>query len=222
MTDIIDRLQRRIEGNLRDIDAWRKSAVESQPGEAGLGLTKRNPGASPSDIQALSDLVTKLTAHSLPDELVALLLLHDGEPDDTFVVSTFPLGLGVMSVEDIRNAWQRDIGIAANMDRPDADDALDHDRRLRYGASPPSPTSIPFAGAPGLGYHLYVDLAPGPEGRLAQVIYNASEIDMEVLAPSLPDFLERYAAALAEGRFDLDGEFISTRGQSMADALAKA
>jgi cell wall assembly regulator SMI1 len=211
-------LQQQYQSALEIIDAWRAQRcdeIEEYPPV----LSRRNPGAAEDLIELLDDAVREVLKTELPRDLVALLRLHDGEveefDDAGEILTTFPFGLRLLSTDEIHEAWRRTVG---GPRAPELDEVVEHDPRLRWSASPPSPHCIPFAGSPGLGYNLFVDLNPGPEGAVGQVVYNATEIDMECLAASIPEFLQRYATALERGEFEVEGEQITT-DNALADAL---
>lgn len=59
---------------------------------------------------------------------------------------------------------------------------------------------IPFAWEEGLGY-LYVDMIPGPEGKMGQIIYNVNEVDFIVLAESLEELFSKLIEKIEKQQF---------------------
>jgi cell wall assembly regulator SMI1 len=216
----------RIEHALRRIDAWRSEQIQGVPEQWRPELARRHPPADTAAIEGLSDAIAEVTGERLPDDCVALLGLHDGECETNEegqvlgdVVPTCPLGLRLLPIDEIRRDWEQRVELAGRGEPMD-DDVVGHDRRLRWTASPPSRTSVPFAGATGLGYRLFVDLNPGPDGTVGQIIHDATEVDMVVLAADLTTFFERYADALEAGEFSLvDGNAIQPEGDSLPGIL---
>ena len=157
---------------------------------------------SPAD-NAVIDAAQASCCVVFPDDLRALYRVADGE---TGVLGFF-FGLPFLSLSRLVDEWSawRDV----------AQDVTEMDKNSDgfYTSVPPdviagrytNPGWIAISHDHG-GNHLGVDLAPGPCGRVGQVInFGADEDEKFVIAPSLAAFFHWYADNLECGNYKISG-----------------
>jgi cell wall assembly regulator SMI1 len=153
------------------------------------------PGAAAGDVAALETTV----GTTLPADLRALFLLHDGQKPRSFV-STVE-GCTLLSCKGAGKAWST---LGELLDAGD----LDEPAESREGKVKPvwwSKRWIPFAEGSG-GDLLCVDLDPAVKGTAGQVLrFYHDEGLRDQLAPSVETFLANYLGMLRQGKFKLTG-----------------
>lgn len=136
----------------------------------------------------------------LPDDVRALYLLHDGQhqytaADPRFAVGVFT-GLPLLPLHDVLVSWDQWDGFEAQEDMDESASSTPE------GFVQPKYSTrgwIPLT-HDGSGNHVGVDLAPGPDGTVGQVItFGADDDEHQVLAPSLLSYLEQVTALIASG-----------------------
>lgn len=158
----------------------------------------------------LSELEQAL-GRPLPDPLLAMLQIHDGE-NDGWVPSAFPDGHWLLPSAQIASLFEQQASLAEEMGgneevfgfwKAQVEDGI----IFIQGSVKPflgSRAWIPISTMDG-HVQRFLDFDPAPGGTEGQVI----EVDVEsclhrVLAPSLADFLEDHAARLERGDFGVD------------------
>ncbi len=134
---------------------------------------------------------------AIPADLRASLALHDGQDDAED--DTFPWMAGcspLRSLAECVEQWKVQVGLVV----PDDDFS---------GQDPPDPRlrpnlalaeRIPIAGNRWWDQgNTFVDLAPGPEGTVGQLISFSSECELEVLGTSFAEALEAFVGGLEKG-----------------------
>lgn len=151
----------------------------------------------PADPARLAE-AEQFLGQALPDDLRAIYLQNDGQPEHT--VSGLFYGMAFMPVEDSL-AFARGIQ-QWHEDAPDLAEEVTHTSRPPGAVLPfeSHPHWWPVASDGGGGY-LALDFAPGPSGHPGQLIHFGSQDPLHVLAPSLTAFLEWYLAQLQAGNF---------------------
>jgi internalin A len=134
----------------------------------------------------------------LPEELRALYLLHDGE--ETNGPGLF-MGLRFLPVEELVQHWkvwaelEADWGVEA--EHYSVPMGWIQERYINRGWLP--------IGEDGGGNHIGIDLAPGPEGRIGQIInFGRDEETKYVIALTLTDMLQFLADTAAAGEFSVE------------------
>ncbi len=150
-------------------------------------LADLNDPASEADI----DSAQVACGVVFPDDLRALYRAADGERGN---IGLF-FGLPLLPLERVVHEWRAWQDVIAQCPELNDNEAGFH-RSTPPGAIAElyaNPGWIPFAHDHG-GNHLGADLAPGPNGRIGQVInFGRDEDDKFVIAPSLASFLHWYA-----------------------------
>ena len=159
-------------------DIWEKLEVLNKE-KNGRSLQLRT-GAALKKI-AKAEETMKL---EFPLEFRDYLLLHDGQDNDE-EAGLWRLG----SLAEIVAQWKDER--EQEKEYPEENTGfVEKDKilnRLRC------PQWIPFLGAPFWDQDIaYIDLSPGPKGKIGQVIALVTECDFKVLAPSFNAFLERW------------------------------
>lgn len=140
-----------------------------------------SPGLEKEVLDKLKNHIPKEASN----QLVSLLSRIDGQNDFTFLF--LPDQVVLYSMNDIIEEYLQQ---QKYMD-DDADEFYNEyqdDERVRSLIFHPS--RIPIAWQEGLGY-ISVDLDPGPNGRIGQLIYNINECDFIVLANSIDDLFTK-------------------------------
>lgn len=167
-------------------------------------LETLNPGVSEVIFDAVNDEVRQKTGHNLPEEVKALYLENDGQKHGS--VSGVWMGLEFLSLENVLTQWRGWQEFAL-------DDAW-ADLSENSTSYPPNAIQpvyahvgwVPLAYDWG-GNHFGVDLAPGPAGRIGQIInFGRDENNKYVMASSLEAFLEWQLAQLQSGNFLIQTE----------------
>jgi cell wall assembly regulator SMI1 len=189
MIPTIDSLFRRLEGWVR------------RHADAPLRL---RPGVAEADLAVAEEAL----GFALPAELRAFLRVHDGqdlEDDDPDVFPWMP-GAGPLSrLEDVVAEWRADRA------RNEAAYAGHHPIVVSRGRLLQClwhPRRIPIAGLAGRdgldgrgGARVWVDLAPGPEGRSGQLAVSPDGIELALYGPSLAEALALHVEALENGEW---------------------
>ena len=159
----------------------------------------------PADDAELARLGTTIGA-SLPPSLVNLYRWRNGQRD---LGQGGPFyGLAFLSIADVIEQWEVWRGVE---DMPESDmRSLDESQSsVVQGVVKELYTNrlwIPIAHDWG-GNHVGVDLDPGPNGRVGQVInFGRDEEAKFVLGQTVDDFIDRIATELEAGNFVLDEE----------------
>jgi len=171
------------------------------------------PGASDVAIAEFEALVGR----PFPDSLKALYKWHDGQEDE---INTGPFyGLTFLSLAEARKHWEGWKQIVDDSSPEDMAEASDFCSSARPGAVKALYANaywVPFAYDYG-GNHLGVDLDPGENGTVGQVInYGRDEEEKFVVASSVATFLDWLANQLESGNFvirdeDDGGRSLNTR-----------
>jgi len=142
------------------------------------------------DATALADFERALVQEidrGLPDDLKALYLEHDGQDSATY--SGLFFGLAFLPLAEARTVWEglRDLAQGAPGLRfePEGEVYPPNAIRPEYVNNGRVPFAHDWSGS-----YLAVDLLPGPEGQVGQVINFADGFDKYVVAPSLSAFLD--------------------------------
>lgn len=165
-------------------------------------LESLNPGVREAEFDAFSDEVRQKTGHILPEDMKALYLENDGQKHGS--LNGIWLGLEFLALENVREQWQSWCAIAEETDMNiQIDDCTSYPRgavQTLYAC----PGWIPLAFDWG-GNHFGVDLAPGLQGRMGQVInFGRDDIHKYVMASSLGVYLEWQLEQLKEGNVVID------------------
>lgn len=153
-----------------------------------------NPPASEQDLDAFQALVRV----SLPNAYRQLYLWHDGDEEERF---GHIYGLPLLSLREAAFQWNAWNGVFKEF--------TGNRYKVRGGAWPAgavdsayiNPRWIPLT-HDGSGNHIGLDFAPGPRGRVGQVILYGRDEDVKaVIAPSLASFLSWIADLLEAGNF---------------------
>lgn len=166
-------------------------------------LENLQPPASDAELASLQEKI----GVGLPEPFVGLYRWRNGQRD---IRDTGPFyGLGFLSIADLLKQWETWKDVIR--DHPGLNESA-------YNASAvpgvvkslySNPLWIPFAYDWG-GNHIGVDLDPGPNGRVGQVInFGRDEDEKYVLGQTVDDFILRIVKELEAGNFvlsDEDGE----------------
>ncbi len=141
-----------------------------------LGL---NPGATAAQIQQ----VEEVTGQALPNDFKLFLQHINGQQPQShwFLLDEVKL----LSCDEIIEEWTE--GQEYAEDTAEYYDEFHFDDKIRctiYHAS-----RIPFASQEGFGF-MAIDYAPGPNGKVGQVIYLVNECDFIVIADSFSAFVD--------------------------------
>jgi cell wall assembly regulator SMI1 len=149
------------------------------------------PGASPAALAKLEAAIGR----KLPDAFRLAWGIHDGMRDQVFAM------LEILGTREIAADWRllRDYDGSSGGLEAEA-----------HGPVKPlwtSPDWIPFVLIGGETRHFCLDLDPAPGGAVGQIIHATPKWqERRVVAPSIDAFLELIAAALREGRCEIDGD----------------
>lgn len=150
-------------------------------------LDALNPGATEQSIAEMDDELENIIGQGLPQELRNVYAQNDGQSNDEVVCGVL-FGLEFLSLAEMKRVWRDWYDLAQSMPELAKEPGTSH---------PPSAIlaeyinihRIPFA-SDGSGNHLGIDLQPGLQGRIGQVInYGADEKRKFVVAPSFKSFL---------------------------------
>lgn len=210
MEDDIARAREALEKALATIDRVRETAVAelnvSVAKEFGdeawtTSLTARKPGADPQRIDAFEQRIGK----TLPPDLRALLLLHDGEEDgDIDRVPTFLHSLRLLSLDEIEARWTRQVEMRERI--PFTDDpsqVMEGESRILRTNELGSGNTVPFLGIAAIEDTVQVDLAPAPQGTYGQTFYSF-ETETTYLSDSVLALVEHYSGTLEAGAYVLE------------------
>lgn len=158
-----------------------------------MGLTSLRPAAE-------SQALTKLTSHFplLPNVLVESLALHDGEDEPGILYGNYQL----LSTEAIIEYWYELIGFcSSNECYFKTSNKKLCGGRLGIGR-------IPFAvDRVTQSHYLCIDLNPGIEGEIAQIIeVDFDKLTLDLLDDNYSSFLETYANGLHTGRYQVSNQ----------------
>lgn len=155
-----------------------------------LGLRK---GASERAIVAAEEALSL----RFPDDFRASLLLHDGQDGDESSLFEWMPGCSPLApLEAVVERWKEELALAEEYPQTDFK-VVEHGRihSVLWHAK-----RIPIAGNRWWdGDNTYLDLFPGPKGKIGQLITFVTECDLVVLGSSLRDALALYVAALEKG-----------------------
>ncbi|KAH3680997.1 hypothetical protein WICPIJ_008005 [Wickerhamomyces pijperi] len=160
--------------------------------------------------QQLDDFETKYKI-SLPDEIKEYLKLSNGEgsnPDDQTQVGVF-LGLSMLTLEDI----EREMGIWKEVIQDNPEFETENYEVFPEGAVQNAyvdPDNWVGLAVDGCGNSIGIDLKPGPNGTLGQVIVFGRDIFDEriVIFKTWREFLNRVVEDLAKpGFYTIDEEY---------------
>ena len=149
----------------------------------------------------------------LPDDLFALLRLHDGEGKESDFDSLLPNGVMLMGVDVIIDLHDEEI----KMGRFSPKNIHNSATPAKFKTAGPvkavfdHATRVPFADGPAEIW--LIDLDPAPGGQIGQIVRENYEADYAcVIAPSLSALFERYLTELmlARGKFMIEDEQIFT------------
>ena len=176
--------------------AWNNVVTALGTHAGSLGL---RPGASDADIAAAEAAL----GVALPDDYKAWLRLHDGQDHVQNGIDWLPASGRLLPLAVTLERWRdeqewvdpNDEGFKYGQD----------DRRIRCVIR--HPKRIVIAGNLwGDGDNTYLDLVPGTDGVVGQVIVAVTECDFLVVANSFLDFLQRWSAAFGSGKLTVTGE----------------
>lgn len=161
------------------------------------------PGASEETLQRAEAFIPI----TLPEEVKAFYRIHDGQ---------LPLvdGWSLYSVKSICESWLVEVnntGSTAPDDHPDLADPTDAHRAASW-----HPHWLPFMGH-WFGPRYCIDLAPGPKGRVGQIIFCNNGYTLypgtsdhitstRIVAPSIEDFFATLVEELEEDVYAFDEE----------------
>jgi len=160
----------------------------------------------PADDGELARLQTTIGAR-LPPSFLNLYRWRNGQRDLGQGGAFY--GLAFLSIPDVIGQWEAWNEVIRGMSEADMR-SLDESQssvvpgvvKERYA----NPLWIPFSHDWG-GNHLGVDLDPGPNGRVGQVInFGRDEEAKFVLGQTVDDFIDRIATELEAGNFVIDEE----------------
>lgn len=167
-----------------------------------------NPPASSADLAALADRV----GADSTEALTPLFGARDGQRNEA---AGLFFGLQFLSAAEAVNEWGRWMSVLAD------DPALATDIKvssLPEGAVKPTYYDagwIPFA-IDGAGNGFAVDLDPGPNGTVGQVIsFGVDESLRRVLAPSAEAFLQWFAEAIESGLASVSDDAAAPGGKCL-------
>lgn len=152
-----------------------------------------NPPAADPDLDALAAAI----GPDLPATLVALLRVHDGGGPPVL-----PQGAWFRTAAETVTAF-RELGALAEEHFAECPATLSADGT--HVDAPFHPRWVPFATRE--DFDLFLDLAPGPNGVVGQVLFPVSEATVVALAPSLDAFLTRWTALLASDRLRFEPDY---------------
>lgn len=172
MRDIWDRLEKWLDANAPQVaETLQPGATEEQLGE-----------------------LETLLGTVLPSDLRESLLIHNGQIDDSDV--GFMNGQEFLSVDRIRSEWSVWKELLDNGEFSDSES--DPGKGIRSDWWNQFWVPLTYDGA---GNHYCIDLAPGPGGKVGQMITMwHDDAERSLLAPSYRLWLESYASALEQGR----------------------
>lgn len=140
--------------------------------------------------QAALKALERKTSLSLPADLRALLLEHDGAPH----IGLLPDGAWLCNASQILQYWE-DFAKLADQSNEEL---------------PPEPTEsgthldcvfhrsrLPFASRE--DFYLFLDFAPGPTGVAGQVLMLCNEVDLVVVGNNLTDFFRTWLKLISSG-----------------------
>ena len=180
-------------------------------------LESLNPGVSEQALNGFEDELKREVGQRLPQSLRDIYLQNDGQDRKTMYGIFF--GLEFLSLENLIDNWNVWRDVASDSFYADMidfstfypEEAIKH----KYACAGWFPFSVD-----GGGNHLGIDLSPGPQGKIGQVInFGADEENKVVVATSFEAFLAWQLAQLQGGNFRMavykaDGE--SIRGIEVA------
>ena len=170
-----------------------------------------NPGASEEEIRALEKEVRRVIGKELPRALSEVYKLNAGQKELTFAGAFF--GLSLLGPRDVLKQWRGWYDIA-EQDPELADEitGVSHPLgavQMQYINS----GHVPFAHDES-GSYLGVDLSPGPNGKVGQVInFGSGEFDKFVLADSFEIFLRWILNQYHEGNYRISTIQLDEKGK---------
>jgi cell wall assembly regulator SMI1 len=179
-------------------------AIEGFAKQQGLTLGLR-PGGSDAALDALE----KALGLPLPADYRELIKFADGQDKHSF--PWMPGCDRLAPVATVAPQLAEERGLASEFPASSDEECEGWTYRGRYFAN-----RLPIAGSQWWdGDVTYLDMAPGPKGKVGQLVTMTSECDFAVLGESLGQALERYAAALASGdlAWHADKKALSLRGE---------
>jgi cell wall assembly regulator SMI1 len=157
------------------------------------------PGASEKELNALESELPKL-----PKELRQLLAVVNGQDTKTPILPAARL----QSAEDILAEWK---DLCENVDEETFGGEYQDDDKVKLFNATKLWIPLAWDYEAGGGIYHYIDLDPGPNGKVGQVLQATSECDFQVLTGSLTAMFENIAKCFAEETLRLepqeDGKF---------------
>ncbi|WP_195576730.1 SMI1/KNR4 family protein [Paenibacillus sp. 1001270B_150601_E10] len=157
-------------------------------------------------------LIERLTGYTMPDRFKELYRCHNGEDHDDEPM--LMLGYTWLSLQDIVVEIERQLDLTAEY----ASDKISYEKEKIQEVTW-NRGWIPFA-ADGSGNYIAMDLAPGGQGVVGQIITCGCDIhEMLVLSSSLEDFYLYVLDAFHQGRasFDFNKGHVVYHGGSIID-----
>lgn len=182
-----------IEESWKKVEAW---AAKECPNM----LKYLEPPAKNRNVSSLA----KTLEVELPSEYVDLLMLHNGE-QGCWPSAVFSDYGRLLSAKEVAMSWKRLRSIAKEMYRDypelaEAESERGDDDDLRVSGAMFESGWIPFI--EWNGAFLAIDLSPTEQGLRGQIIeIGWAGSKSKVIAPSLKEFIERYAEDLEAGRY---------------------
>ena len=150
------------------------------------------PPASPATLDALAAQLGR----GIPDEMRAVYAHHDGTGP------LLPKGAWLRSVSEIATTLEE---FGPIIDEHFEDGPVSLDAREAHWDLPFHRAWIPFATRE--AFDVWIDLDPGPNGTRGQVLYPVGEASVEIVAPDVLSFLERWATLLESGTFSWSDDY---------------
>lgn len=163
---------------------------------AALHMPSYDPFRSPATDDDL-DALSRAVGPRLPEDLVAMLRLHDGGTPPVL-----PQGAWFRSARDIVEA-HRALGALAEEHFAECPATLSDDGA--HVDAPFHPQWIPFATRD--DFDIFLDLAPGPRGVVGQVLFPVNESSVVRVATSLDDLLSRWISLLDSDRLRFEPDY---------------
>lgn len=164
-------------------------------------LENLQPPASDAELASLQERI----GVSLPESFIGLYRWKNGQRDIQQMGPFY--GLGFLSIADLLEQWETwkdDV-----RENPELNESAYNSSAVPgvVKALYSNPLWLPFA-YDGVGNHIGVDLDPGPNGRVGQVInFGCDEEVKYVLGQTVDDFIQRIVKELERGNFILSNDY---------------
>ncbi len=191
MRNILERLEKQLKQQFPDI------------------LENINPAAAPTQLEDFEAAIKQ----RLPDDVRALYSWRNGSisPEinmDEYITKRFLLinQTRWCSLSEALNQWhlQNEVGFVDSeyFFTVEEDPVSWHSEKIRPWTAPP-PTWLPV-GRRWWNSWLYVDLLPGPQGCVGQLVQHTTAMGQEVIAPSISAYFSDFLDALENKKLNYD------------------